>query len=79
MSNEALLRDIVIDHILEDFCKDCPCIRYESDTGASYCPYGDDPASHECCRSSEFSNIENELDIFFGEYPEQLAGDGIRE
>ena len=64
MTNEALLRDIVIDQILEEFCKDCPCIRYEGDTGASYCPYGDDPGSNDCCRSVEFSDIERELDTF---------------
>lgn len=64
MSNEQSLRDVILDNILEVFCKDCPAMRYERDTGASYCPYGDDPASHECYRSSEWDSIEGEVDIF---------------
>ena len=64
MTNEELLRDSVLDHINEDFCKDCPAMIYESDTGAWYCPYCEDVTDSQCYRNSEWQDIERELDKF---------------
>ena len=64
MTNENLLRDLILDHILENFCDNCPALGYESDTGAWCCPCGEDVTDSACYRSAEWDDIERETDNY---------------
>lgn len=63
-TSEQSLKECILENILEDFCKDCPALRYEFDTGSWDCPCGDDPESNDCYRSQEWAFINEEADSF---------------
>lgn len=62
--SEELLKESILDHILESFCENCPALRYEFDTGSWECPCGNDPDEPDCYRGSEWSSIQDETDNF---------------
>ena len=56
----------LLDHFydIENFCKDCSALIYEADTGAYFCPCGNDPDSNKCYRSQDWLTIADEAENF---------------
>ena len=63
---EQGLLDSLLDHFYyrENFCEDCPAMQYEADTGAWFCPCGDDPEDSKCRRSYEWACLKDEAETF---------------